>query len=181
MLDMPLPYLAMQSEVDGAQKNKHHNDDLERRTMVIDNARRHRGHAARIERSNSEPKPVEERAHGRHADEEARRRGQNRANDDSRHRESHEEASRLHNVRNNVLAAALRGIQRRIDRTPEQAQRQSDNDNALTADALHGETPRIIGDRHMVDILHQRTARRGPRAHSLEHRIEHAAIMARHI
>ena len=80
-----------------------------------------------------------------------------------------------------MLAAALGGIQRRIDRTPEQAQRQSDNDNALTADALHGEAPRIIGDRHMVDILRQRTARRGPRAHSLEHRIEHAAIMARHI
>ena len=181
MLDMALPYLAMQGEVDGAQKNKHHNDDLEGRAMVIDNARRHRSHAARIERSNGKPKAVEERAHGRHANEEARRRGQNRANDDGRHRESHDEASRLHNVRNNVLAAALGGIQRRIDRTPEQAQRQSDNDNALTADALHGEAPRIIGDRHMVDILHQRTARRGPRAHSLEHRIEHAAIMARHI
>ena len=181
MLDMSLPYLAMQSEVDGAQKNKHHNDYLERRAMVIDNARRHRGQAARIERSNSEPKTVKERAHGRHANEEARRRGQNRANDNGHHREPHDEASRLHDVRNNVLAAALRGIQRRIDRTPEQAQRQSDNDNALTADALHGEAPRIIGDRHMVDILHQRTARRGPRAHSLEHRIEHAAIMARHI
>ena len=181
MLDMALPYLAMQGEVDRAQKNEHHNDNLERRAMVIDNARRHRSHAARIERSNGKPKAVKERAHGRHANEEARHCGQNRANDDGRHRESHDEASRLHNVGNNVLASALRRIQRRINRTPEQAQRQSDNDNALAANALHGEAPRIIGDRHMVDILHQRTARRGPRAHSLEHRIEHAAIMARHI
>ena len=80
-----------------------------------------------------------------------------------------------------MLAAAFRRIQARAGAFAEQSKRHGYDDKAQTADVVHDEPPGIVGNRQMIEILHDRRPRGRNARNAFEERVEGVGVVARQV